>query len=578
MAICIPQEFIEDVKKIVENGSSITRQKELTKLFGSEKTAKEINTLYENSLLLKNQKSALDKFINNIDGTSAKAKIKLKEQIAERFAKRTDKIQNDELLSLAQDIWNKKYSLDINLEDIQKINALKVETDALKKKLGNTPAGSSERLDYGRKVVELRNIVAELKNPREALGFVDTVKTIGKQTASRFDKEKGVLGNIGEGLKLSGEILTSAVYKSVQASADMSYGLRQGFKVLTKNPSVWKENWTAAFKPFTKIGSKAQQQAVADEWAAHIVSHPLYEKAMNSKLALGVAEDFFPTTLADKIPALGNIFKASNEAFTIFTQGSRLGLFEDMYNKALAKGIKMTPELEKSIASVANSITGRGSLGRLESVSGTINKILYSGRYVRSALDTFFMPFNTKLEPFARTEALKSSVATLSTIAGLMYAASLFTEVEWDPRSSQFLKAKILFSRDKWVDLSAGIGGYITLAAKQATGESKSTKTGRIIPLDSNKFGSQTRFDVAVDWLTNKLAPAPSIAVQYAKGRDYQGNKPTLGSSAVNLVKPISAGNTFETLFSNEDDLVKLISVIADINGVNQTDYTKFKK
>ncbi len=580
MTICIPPELIDKVKKIVSEQSSISRDKQLTDLFGSKDTAKEINTLYEKSLLLKNQDTAIDKFISNFTELGQKAKFDLKEKIKTRLVNRTDKIQDDELLAIAQDIFNKKYKLDIPLEDVQKLNAIKRDADALAPAMEGTPAFSEERLAYGRKQVELKNAVGDLKNPNDKLGFRETAKALVQQTGERF-KDKDVSGKIGEGAKLVKDVLTSAVYKSVQASADISYSLRQGFKVLTKDPKTWAKNWVDALEPLKKIGSKEAQQKVADEWAAGVVSHPLYEQAIDSKLALGVIEDYFPTTLAEKIPIIGNVFKSSNEAFTIFSQGSRLGLFENMYNKAVKEGVEITPELTKSIAEVANSITGRGSLGKLESVSGTINKILYSGRYVKSAIDTFTMPFNQKLDPFARKEAMKSSIATLSTIATLMYTASLFTDVETDPRSSKFGKMKIPGSKDRWIDLTAGIGSYITLASR-FSGKSKSSTTGKITKLNERdksgnlKFNTTTIFDVVTDFLANKTSPALSTAIQFAKGRDYTGKKPTIGSSALNLATPISVGNIYESFASEDSKVAKFIAGIADILGASQTDYTRF--
>ncbi len=212
MATCIPQELIEEVKKIVSEPSSLNRDKKLTELFGGNKDiAKEINILYEKSLLLKNQKTAIDKFISNFTELGQKQKEELRSKIAQRLSNRTDKIQNDELLAIAQDIYNKKYKLDIPLEDIQKMNSIKVEADSLKSKMLETPEGSPERLAYGNKIVELSNIVDNLKNPRNQMGIRDTVKDILSETGQRFNKEKGILGNVGEAGKLVSDIATSAI-------------------------------------------------------------------------------------------------------------------------------------------------------------------------------------------------------------------------------------------------------------------------------------------------------------------------------------------------------------------------------
>ncbi len=568
--ICIHPDLIEKVKKIVSEPSSISREKQLTDLYaGNRAIAKELNLAYEKALLLKNQDTALDKFLSNFTEIGQEAKMAMKEKIAQRLAERTDRIQEEELLSIAQDIWSKKYKVDIPLETVQGINKLKIESDALKAKMAGTVDGSEEKIQYGLKQVELKKVISDLKSPTDSMGIVDTIRTIGKNTTEKFTKEKGLTGNIGEAGQLVWDTATSAIYKSVQASMDMSYALRQGFKVLTTNPKVWKENWTQAFEAFKNIGNKERMQTISDLWQARLVSSDLYQEAIDSKLAIGVIEDFFPSTLAEKIPGLGNIFKASNEAFTIFSQGSRMGLFKEMYTKHLDE---MTPELAKDLAQVANSITGRGGLGKLERNSEFINKIFYSGRYIRSNLDTFIMPFNTSLSKEARAEAMRVSVRNLGTMAALMGTASTFTDVEWNPLSSRFGKFKLPGS-DKWIDLTAGLGSYITLATREALNKTKDKKTGKIKTLgDPKQYKADDRLDIAINFITSKFAPAPSTVAQVLRGSDYEGNKPTLGSVSKNLAVPITVNNIAKTFIENKDeDWAKIVSSITEILGLSSS-------
>lgn len=574
-AICIPKEIVERVKKVDLNLSTIEREKELTKLLGDETTAREINKLYEESRLLSNQKTSFDKFIDNISGVSVEKKAKLKEQIATRLANRKTAIQDKELLTIAKDIYDRKYDLGIDLEDIKILNTIKRDADALKLKITGDN-GSASRMAYGRRIVDLSDAVQNLKNPNEKLGIIDTTKNLAKGAADKFSKDKGITGNIGEGLKLTKDVLTSAIYKSVQASLDASFALRQGFKILTKSPKAWADNMKESFKAIAGITSKSKLEAVSREFKARLVSHPLYDEAIKAKLGIGVVEEFFPTTLAEKIPLLGNAFKSSNEAFTIFSQGSRMSLFEDMVKTATKNGTELTPKLMQDLAYVANSITGRGNLGKLEASSETINKLLFSGRFIKSQLDTFTMPFNTALAPEAKKEALKSSVANLSAIAGLMATASMFTDVEWDMRSSKFGKMKVPGSSDTWVDITGGLASYIVLATRIAKFESKSATSGKVTELNTGEYGARTAFDVMTDFAANKLAPAPSAAVSYLKGKTFEGKKPTLGGTALNLATPISLGNAYD-IFTNEDTAAAFTATVFDVLGAGATDYTKFK-
>jgi len=580
--ICISPDKIEKLKEIVSTNSSISRAKRLRDLFGSDELAKEANLLYEKSLLLKNQDKALDKFLSGFTELGQQAKKEMREKIAERLANRADKIQKDELLAIAEDIWSRKYKVDIPFETVKKINNIKIQSDDLRAKMAGTVDGSDQRIAYGLKEQELTDVISGLKSPTDAMGIIDTLKSTSKDTANRFNKDKGVVGNIGEGVSLVWDVSTSAAYKAFQSSMDISYGLRQGFKVLTTNPKAWKENWLEAFKIFKTLGNKEKTEQVSRLWKARIISNDMYQTAIDSKLAVGVIEDFFPKTWAEKIPGIGNIFKASNEAFTVFSQGARMSLFEDFIKTAQSKGRELTPELLKDIATLANSITGRGSLGSLERSSSVINKIFYSGRYIKSSLDTFMMPFSNKLDPFVRAEAQKVAVKNIGTIGVLMYTASLFTDVEFDPRSSKFGKMKIPGSEDRWVDLTAGLGSYVVLTTKQALGQTK-TQKGKIVELNKRDkkgnlvFGSQTRMDVGFGWVKGKFAPAPNTIAQFMEGRDYSGKKPTVPGALRRLYTPISGGNAWETIFSDDESIVKFLSVMADVNGMGTVDYSKFK-
>jgi len=576
MAPCILKEFIEQIQKIViTEGDSIARVQKIAKIFGDENAANEINKIYENTLLLKNQKTAIDKFIDSINGVTAEKKVKLKEQIKARLANRTEKIYNDDLLSISRDIFEKKYNIDIKPEDVLILNKLKKETMSLEKAIEGTPSNSAARKAYAEKFVTLSEVAEALVNPEGNLGFVATIKDILKKTGQRFDGLSSI-EKVLEGGRLTVDLATSAIYKSIQASMDVSFALRQGFKILATSPKAWNTNLVEAFKPFTKILTPKEKWQVLHDFKVGLVSRELSKEALDAKLAIGVVEEFFPTTLAEKIPVLGRIFKASNEAFTIFSQGVRMSLFEEMTQNALSKGTPITKVFSKELAVLANSITGRGKMGEFEKIPGIVNKLFYSGRFIKSQLDTFALPFNSKMSPEARQIAMQSSLKTLGMFAGLMATASLFTEVETDPRSSKFGKMKIPGSEDTWVDISGGLGSYITLAARGATLSSKSSITGKVKKLNTGEFGSQTYGDVITQFFTNKLAPAPGALLDIAEGRTFTGEKPTISNTVGNLVTPISAGNMIE-LFQNEETGPAFVATMFDLLGAGQTDYTKFR-
>lgn len=489
------------------------------------------------------------------------------------------KMNSEERQALIDKTLGKGYSETINKRFISKFNtelddeAIKDIVDSITKVNELRAKDTSkwipgEGKEWSREYVQMVKRVQSKLDKTGNLGILDTIKQIGKEEIQKIQDQPDMFGKIIQSGKLGGEILTSAVYKSLKASADLSFALRQGFKIFTKNPKQWGESMAKSFEVLKNIKSQKAMDAVMDEFKASYLAHPNYDKLLNAKLAFGVVEDFFPTTISEKIPRLGNIFKASNEAFSIFSQSARFGLADEMLNKQMQMvGRELTKEELESIAKVANSITGRGGLGRLESVSGALNKLFFSARYVKSQLDTFIMPFNSKLSPFARKEALNHSIKTLGTIGLILTTASFFGDVELDPRSSKFGKMKV---GNNWIDLTAGLGSYIALAYKQYKGESKSS-SGKIMKLNTGEFGSQTRGDVLAQWATGKLAPAPSTINQvFLKGKTFSGEKPTVASTAESLLAPISASNMVDYL-TNEELATALLLTGADMFGIGVT-------
>jgi len=479
--------------------------------------------------------------------------------------KQFEKIAGKDIAETINTKFNNKFNVELSDDIMDDIFTSFSKIENLKLQEGLNPEQATQ---WAKEYVNLGRRLESEVSKKQTLGIMSTIKEAGQ----RISDQQGGPGKVGQALTELGNIVTAPIYKSIKASLDASFALRQGFKILTKSPKQYGKSMTETFKVFKNIKSKEAMDAVIDEFKARLISHPNYDTLVNQgKLAVGVVEDWFPSSIAEKVPGLGNIFKASNEAFTIFSQGARFGIANDMLEKASAiaaqEGKQLTKEEIKAIAHVANSITGRGSLTpRGEAISGALNKLFFSARYIRSQADTFIMPFNPTLTPFARKEALDHSVKTLGAIGGIMATASLFNEVEWDPRSTNFGKMRI-DGTNRWIDLTAGLGSQITLIARQATNETKNQK-GKLTKLNSGEYGSRTRGDVLFDWASNKLAPAPAVLKQvFLDGELYGGEDITALGVANQLIAPISAANAYEYL-TEEDLSTALILAGSDALGL----------
>lgn len=595
MNVCLMPDVAKALgKKITSEMDSNERYKVILEEIKDKDMAREINKLFEASVLLKKQSLAEERFIAKITDSQWK-KDRLKYAETERARKKELMYNEDgtikdnfkaliketdqEIEDSAKKIFDKKYDVDLNETQVKELVALRSKSQELSDVAQNTPAGSAERLAYGRSLVDLQKYMKDLVEPTESMSLKQLGKHVVSDVTGRFSKEKGI-GNVGEAIKLAYDVITTPVYKSIQAALDYSGMFRQGFKTLTtglmQGDKIWKQNVIDGFKPILKLGNQKEQQELADLFQARVFGDPLYEEMQKSGLRIGGVEDFFPTSIAEKIPILGNAFKASNESFTILVQGMRFDLYKKLRGNLVSTyGKELTEKQLKDIAEVANSITGSGSLGKLESASGLINKLLFSGRFIRSQVDTFLMPFRSDLDPVARKAAMDTSKATFGAIGALMLTAGSIGEVEFDPRSSKFGKVKLPGSKDTWIDLTAGLGGYISVLAKELSGQSKSSLSGKITEL-GKKYGDPTRFDVAVNWLAGKAAPGPSQAIQILKGKTYSGEKPTVTSTATGLVTPIGISNAYD-VFTNEDLSTAIMALLADSVGASSSNYEKFK-
>lgn len=479
----------------------------------------------------------------------------------------------------------KNYADNINKRFISKFNT-ELSDEALKDIIDTTAKVNKLRADNPIKTVEqwsktknppqwareyaaLQARMEQQVNKKSTLGAFGSAKEFVKEEFRKVADQTTMVDKAVQGVKSTFNVLTSPIYKSLRASMDLSYALRQGFKVFTKSPSQWGKSMTDAFKFVKAVGSKSEMDRLMSEFKAMYYAHPNYDKLVGEgKLAFGLVEDWFPTTVAEKIPALGNIFKSSNEAFTTFSQSARFGIASDLLEKATKlKGSDLTKEELQAIGYIANSITGRGSLGKGEAISGALNKLFFSARYISSQVDTFTMPFNQKLTPFARQEALKHSRNTLGAIASIMATASFFGDVEWDWRSANFGKMKVAGS-DAWIDLTAGLGSYLTLVGRQLTGETKKAD-GEIVKLNNTKeYKGQTRTDVAFQWFQNKLAPAPALINQAVGQGELYGNKEVNAKNiATQLLSPITTENLIDYM-SNEEKATALLLFGSDMIGL----------
>lgn len=558
MAFCLLPKLVEKFKQGLKDGTiDPVKMKEMTSeerhnfladIVGKE-NAKEVNALFESKLLLKDQQKGMINWAKQSLGMKAE----VRKDIISRIEK-MDKVLNPaEEKAFLNDLADKRLGTDVTFEEAKQLTEFSKKLVESKANLKESePAGSPARLEYGANKIALQNYVKELKlsnNQTKLSAYLNPIKLV-KEIA--------------------------ATSKGIKASLDNSAIFRQGWKTLFTNPQIWARNAAESFVNIAKqLGRKATDDFVMNGIKAEIASRPnavngTYDKM---KLDIGNLEEAFPTTLPEKIPLFGRLYKASETAYTGFLYKMRADIADKMIEIAKKNGVNVGNKEElQSIGNLVNSLTGRGNLGAFEKVGKEVNTIFFSPKMLKSNIDFLTAhQFQKGVTPFVRKQAALNLLKVIAGTAVILGTAKALdpNSVELDSRSSDFGKIKVGKTR---FDVSGGMSSIITLASRLVLNSSKSTKSHKIIKLNSNKFGSQTSMDVVSNFLQNKLSPVGSLIKNIANRRDFAGKKITVQGEAVNLLAPLPITNAIE-LLTTEGGANALIGIIADALGISTNTY-----
>jgi hypothetical protein len=445
------------------------------------------------------------------------------------------------------------------------------------------------RLAYGRAQIEMNNYVKLLQDPKLDMNMVDTLKN-----TDWMDKVKHPLTSIKE---------IGGVMKSLTASLDDSGIFRPGLKSLVVQPKEWlsavKKSWEDIFMTFKKNGLNP-----LDELDAWIVSRPKYLDGTYKKagLAVEVVEEAFPSSLPEKLPGVaGKAFQASEAAFTGLQKRLRISAFDNFLDQAERNfadgGGEVTKEAMKKMGKMANSLTGRGDLGKFEMAADWFNNVFFSARNLKANIDTLTDvrhtgtmaknmikggPRDSALD-LAKEIAAKNTLKIIGSVGAVLGTVAVINPdaVDLDPRSADFGKIKIGNTR---FDITAGMGSILTLAARTVVpspdsegnwgiGRTKSSTTGLVSTLNSGEFGAPTIEDTLVNYTGNKLSPLFGIARDlWLRGEKFGGGKPNVGEVLVGSITPFPIKNAMQA-GEDPNSAPWLLSMIADGLGIAVNTY-----
>ncbi len=312
--------------------------------------------------------------------------------------------------------------------------------------------------------------------------------------------------------------------RTLLSGPDLSYVFRQT-KLMVSSPRNMRATFTPFIRPETgtrgnfwtmhnafvqgllKEPSKAFVAKAAE--IAHRPNAPLYRLSnvdFTVKSELGglasAEENFLRNNWATRIPALGRLYKASEEAALTYVNGMRADAYDIMARPYLRKGMtyETHPEIFNAIGEWVNITSGRGNLGAMEGNAAVLASGLFAPRLLKANLDIFNPLVYRRLykaDPHLAAQALTDVTAYIASRAAVVTLAYLGgAKINDDPRSAEFGKIRVGRARlDPW-----GGGMQVARAGMQLVTGEKTKLTGERIPVDKG--------DVFLEFLKQRRHPS----------------------------------------------------------------------
>lgn len=531
MSFCLPKENVEKFVKALKEGvidpaklsemDSATRHKFLADIVG-ETDAKEVNSLFESKLLLKNQQTGMINWAKKVTGITETVRRDLVSRI-----EKLDKVLNPtEQKAFLNDLASTKLGADVTFEEAKKITELS-------KKIQETPKNTREQ---GLAMLDLQD-------------YIDSLKP----------QNKNIISNIAN------------IPKTAMTTLDFSSPFRQGWGMISR-PEF--------FKALPTMFKSAFSEGAYRNLQADIISDPLYNTARKSGLRISILadklagrEEAYMTTLLNKVPGV----KGSERAYVGFLNKLRFDVYKKLIQKADLAGenVALGQPATKDIANVVNDFTGSGNIGTGDKYAGSVpalNATLFSPRKISATINMFNPEryLNPNISQTARLAALRNLIGSVGATATVLSLAKMAgNKVEINPTSSDF--GKVVNGNTRY-EVTGGNSTYAVLLSRLLTNSSKSSTSGKVTQLGKG-YKPTTKADVLVQFGRNKLSPVASMVGDWLYGTDANGKPFKVQDELISRVKPLIA-NDIQTLLQNDPGNL-IGGTLGDLFGVGIQTYTK---
>jgi len=540
-----------DPAKLAEMDSK-ARRDFLEKYVGKD-NAVQVNALFESKLLLKNQKAGMISWAKKVSGITPEIRRDLLAKI-----EKLDKVLNPaEEKAFLQDLANTKLGTEVTAAEAKQIFDLSTQVTEAKKKMKEdfTWENKEDGIQYGAAREALEQTVANLK---------------GKNKPSDFVKPTSI-ESVRQDIKATVRFVAQNT-RAFVASFDNSFWGNQGLRAALdpRFTKSWATNFARSFIDIAKVltAKNATQKgdAILSATRAEIYSRKnslngRYEMSTpeTSKLSIGVLEEEVPTSLPSKIPVLGRGFKAAEVAYEAGAMRLRADIADKVYAMAEKMDVNMNDKFEVGSRNVVvNSLTGRGKIN----APNLINEAAFSIKFLKSQLDFLTAPIGgiDKISPSAKKLAAQNTLYVLASTAVILGISKALDpdSTDFDSRSPKF--GKIEKDGITLINLMPGYGSIVTLISRILT-QSTKNRAGIVKPLGEG-YGTPNGMDIFWDFTENKASPIAAIIRDLVRQKNFEGDKPTIGSISKDAINSITLETTKKILDDKSGDtLLKAIAI-----------------
>jgi hypothetical protein len=396
------------------------------------------------------------------------------------------------------------------------------------------------------------------------------------------------------GLRAIGSAANSV--RALEASADYSGLGNQGGIISVTHPIISARAAGAMLRStFSPKVAEAITKEIDDRQMAKYGDPDYYNRVgldRTNSMARTAAgrEEAFPPSPLENVPGIGGVIKSSDRTYSIVLDRQRADTFDALHDglrsigKVLGDNRPVSPAEAQTIARYINIATGRGHFGEGPTAQAwkdampAMANVFFSPRYQMSKIQFgTLVPLWGAMSPRARTVIGLEYAKYITAQAAFLGAAQASgqADVDTDPRSTNFLKAK-LKGLPLDLDPLGSARGYLVLAARLGSPTWDRLHGEEPRPNFVNQNGdesSKSGLDLLAQFGGNKLAPAARFVVkgsgratgarafQMLPGRNDSGE---FGSGeAVGLVTPIGQRQLAEDIANSGGDPAKIQALTA---------------